>query len=200
MFNSNDKKSAAEIDTIVGASTKIYGNVHFSGKLHIDGEIAGDVVAEKDGSVLTISEGGKITGNVQVHRIIQNGEVIGDVYAINDIELAADARVRGNVYYDKIEMARGAEVNGKMFHGKPQVREDEPAPSETSNAANLIEPAGFAIAPDDSSVAVKPSVAASTAVAVSSGNIADNAPSAAFPVEPAQEVNRQIPPPIIKVS
>jgi cytoskeletal protein CcmA (bactofilin family) len=145
MFGSSDKKTAAEIDTIVGSSTKVYGNIHYSGKLHVDGEIAGNVVAEKDGSVLTISEGGRIEGNVKVHRIMLNGEVVGDVYAINDIELAADARVRGNLYYDKIEMERGAEVNGKMIHGKPQSEDADPEVGVDSSSTNHVVSATSAV-------------------------------------------------------
>jgi cytoskeletal protein CcmA (bactofilin family) len=45
-----------------------------------------------------------------------SGEVIGDVYALKHIELAPNARVTGNVYYNLIEMAGGAEVNGSLIH------------------------------------------------------------------------------------
>jgi cytoskeletal protein CcmA (bactofilin family) len=35
---------------------------------------------------------------------------------VNHIELAPQARVKGNVYYSLIEMAMGAEVNGSLVH------------------------------------------------------------------------------------
>ena len=196
MFN-NNKKTAVDFDTIVGVSTKIYGDIHFSGKLHIDGEIFGDVVAEKDGSVLTISEGGKIEGNVMVHRIIQNGEVIGDVYAINDIELAANARVRGNVYYNKIEMERGSEVNGNMIHGKPQEQQYETASAENIDTAAPIHSQELAATPVDNTIAAIPSVAAPTTAVEA---ITTAAPPAAISVETMSQVVRHIPPPKIKIS
>ena len=195
MFN-NNKKTAVDFDTIVGASTKIYGDIHFSGKLHIDGEITGDVVAEKDGSILTISEGGKIEGNVMVHRIIQNGEVIGDVYAINDIELAANARVRGNVFYNKIEMERGSEVNGNMIHGKPPELQYETTSAENIDTAAPIHSQELAATPVDNTIAAIPSVAAPTAVET----LTTAAPPAAIPVETMSQVGRHIPPPKIKIS
>lgn len=136
MFSNNDKKANAETHTIIGGSTKIYGNIHFSGALHIDGEINGNIIADTEGSTLTVSERGKVEGKVQVHRVELNGEVVGDVYAMNDIILSVNARVKGNVYYEKIEMARGSEVNGSLIHGKPAPLEAKPAPRNSVNATN----------------------------------------------------------------
>ncbi|MDH3412285.1 MAG: polymer-forming cytoskeletal protein, partial [Gammaproteobacteria bacterium] len=41
------------------------------------------------------------------------------------IELAANSRITGNVYYQLIEMAMGAEVNGNLVHRGEQ-QGDEP--------------------------------------------------------------------------
>ena len=71
---------------------------------------------DDSGSVLTVSEHGTIEGEVKVPNIILNGVVVGDVHVTNHIELAANARVTGNVYYSTIEMAMGAEVNGNLVH------------------------------------------------------------------------------------
>ena len=43
----------------------------------------------------------------------------GDVYSSEHIELAAKARVIGNVYYHLIEMVMGSEVNGSLYHRTP---------------------------------------------------------------------------------
>lgn len=42
--------------------------------------------------------------------VVVNGSIIGDLHASGHVELAAQARVHGNVYYSLIEMAMGAEV------------------------------------------------------------------------------------------
>lgn len=108
---------APKIQTLIGKDTELHGDVVFSGGLHIDGVIRGNVIAG-DGStaVLTVSEHGSIEGEVRVPNVILNGKVIGDVYAMERIELASHARVTGNVYYNLIEMAMGAEVNGSLLH------------------------------------------------------------------------------------
>ena len=111
------KTASAKVDTIVGQQTRIEGDIHFSGGLHIDGRIKGGVIAESgSGSVLTISEHGSIEGDVMVPTVILNGSVTGDVRSGERIELAAKARVDGDVYYNLIEMAMGAMVNGSLVH------------------------------------------------------------------------------------
>lgn len=111
------KTSAGKVETIIGQQTRIEGDVHFSGGLHIDGRIKGGVIAESgSGSVLTISEHGSIEGDVMVPTVILNGSVTGDVRSGERIELAPKARVDGDVYYNLIEMAMGATVNGSLVH------------------------------------------------------------------------------------
>lgn len=106
----------AHINTLVGHGTVVDGNISFHDGLHIDGLVKGNVIAEGEAGMLTLSEKGRIEGEVHVHNIVLNGEVRGDVYASVHIELAAEAKVIGDVYYNLIEMAMGAEVNGKLVH------------------------------------------------------------------------------------
>ncbi len=139
---------STKIDTLIGQNSELRGDVIFSGGLHVDGTIRGNVIAEEEsGSVLSVSERGTVEGEVRVPNIVLNGTVIGDVYASEHIELAAHARVKGNVYYKIIEMARGAEVNGNLVH---QGREEKapakpmpvkaPAPATGKEKKNPVEP------------------------------------------------------------
>ena len=118
MWGQNKKpKQTAHIDSLIGQNTEIHGDVIFSGGLHVDGTVKGSVIAEKgEDSVLTLSERGIIEGEVKVPNVVVNGSIIGDLHASGHVELAAQARVHGNVYYSLIEMAMGAEVNGKLMH------------------------------------------------------------------------------------
>jgi len=115
--NTKKPKQTASIDSLIGQNTEIRGDVIFSGGLHVDGKVKGNVIAaEGDDSVLTLSERGTIEGEVKVPNVVVNGTVIGDVHALSHVELASQARVHGNVYYTLIEMAMGAEVNGNLVH------------------------------------------------------------------------------------
>ncbi len=127
------KHRTARIDTLVGEHTQVAGDVSFSGGLHVDGKIAGNVLAPDDSdSTLTLSEQGQIEGDVRVPYIVLNGNVVGNVQAAQRIELAAKARVSGDVVYNLIEMAMGAEVNGSLVHrGEPATAPVEPDPAQS---------------------------------------------------------------------
>ena len=117
MWGSNRIKSS-KIDTLIGHSITVNGDVNFTGGLHLDGKVVGNISADNhsDNSVLVISESGCIEGDVRVAFAVINGEVTGNVFATQKLELSPKARIRGNVHYALLEMASGAEVNGKMVH------------------------------------------------------------------------------------
>ena len=117
MWGSNRIKSS-KIDTLIGHSITLKGDISFTGGLHLDGKVIGNISAENhsDNSVLVISESGSIEGDVAVAFAVINGEVIGNVYATQKLELSPKARIRGDIHYADLQMASGAEVNGKMVH------------------------------------------------------------------------------------
>jgi cytoskeletal protein CcmA (bactofilin family) len=128
-------RSQTPIGTLVGAETRVHGDIEFAGGCHVDGYVKGNVRATKDDrSVLSISERGCIEGSVLVPHVVLNGTVKGDVRATERVELGPKARVIGNVQYKLIEMSIGAEVNGKLIHesdhaaakGRPQVDTTRP--------------------------------------------------------------------------
>lgn len=113
------KVRAPKISTVIGSGTTIKGDVTFSGGLHVDGVIQGNVLAEPDSSsALTLSEMGAIEGDLRVPYLVLNGTVTGDVFASARVELAQEAKVTGTVYYKLLEMAMGAEVNGQLIHSE----------------------------------------------------------------------------------
>lgn len=140
MFGKRSGNKSGTIDTLIGQNTELRGDVVFSGGLHVDGTIKGNVKAEEgSGSILSVSERGLIEGEVRVPNIRLNGSVVGDVHATEHVELAPNARVKGDVYYKVIEMARGAEVNGSLvsrLDGEPvsSSRKKAPAPPVTAVA------------------------------------------------------------------
>ena len=116
MFKPKPSKKA-EIDTLIGAKTRINGDVEFVGGLHLDGYINGNVKSEVgSGTTLSVSEQGCIEGSVIVTNIVLNGIVKGDIDATGRVELGPKSRVLGNVQYTVIETAVGAQINGKLIH------------------------------------------------------------------------------------
>ena len=118
------------IDTLIGAKTRINGDVEFGGGFHIDGYVNGNVTCEAGGDdILSVSEAGCIEGSVVVPNIILNGVVKGDIEASGRVELGPRAQVLGSVHYTTIETAVGARITGKLIHrGKQGPGTDEAEP------------------------------------------------------------------------
>ena len=117
------KLRAPKVSTVIGEGTVINGDLVFTGGLHLDGAVKGDISGYENTEVtLTVSEKGEVTGDVRVSHMILNGSVIGDVYVTGRVELAPKAKVTGSLYYNLLEMAMGAEVNGQLIHtdGEPK--------------------------------------------------------------------------------
>lgn len=117
MFKNKPAQNAGQIDTLIGPQVVIRGDLHFSGGLYIEGRIIGKVIAEEgQHAILTLAEQGSIEGEVQAPVVVINGQLHGDVHAADRVELAAKARVRGNVHYQVVEMTAGAQLTGRLIH------------------------------------------------------------------------------------
>ena len=123
MFSKNAPKTPNRIDSLVGAGTKVEGNVAFSGGLRVDGEIRGNVMAIGDqSSTLVISEYARIEGEITVSHLVVNGTVVGPLHSTGFLELQTKARVTGDVEYNTIEMHLGAVVQGRLIHQGVQAK------------------------------------------------------------------------------
>jgi cytoskeletal protein CcmA (bactofilin family) len=117
MFFKKSNRVQNSIDTLVGADTRIEGDIHFSGGLRVDGAILGNVSEPNASpSTLILSEHGRIEGAVSASKIVVNGKVIGPIRAGQFIELQAKAHVTGDVYYKSLEMHTGAVIEGKLVY------------------------------------------------------------------------------------
>lgn len=113
----NTKQSGSgQIDTLIGAKTRIEGDVHFQGGLHVDGVVKGAIIADQDDAQLSISDQGTVEGEIRVPRVVIDGVLVGDIVSAAEVELAAQARVTGSIQYKSIEMALGAQVTGTVTY------------------------------------------------------------------------------------
>jgi cytoskeletal protein CcmA (bactofilin family) len=104
-----------KIDTLIGRTAHLKGDFEFSGGLHLDGRISGDVRADPSSdSTLSVSEHGRIDGAVSATNVILDGTVTGPIHARGRVVIGPSARVHGDVYYGVIEMTLGAEIMGKL--------------------------------------------------------------------------------------
>ena len=122
MFNKASKPQN-RIDSLIGVTSRIEGNVVFSGGLRVDGLVRGNVVAvAEQPSTLVLSADARIDGEVQAAHIVVNGTINGSVHATETLELQAGSRVKGDVYYKTIEIHQGAVVDGRLVHHAAEVK------------------------------------------------------------------------------
>jgi len=144
MWGKKTSKST-KIETLIGTAMEIQGDLIFSGGLHVDGKIVGNVIAEDDShSMLVLSDQGQIEGEVRVPYVVLNGQVTGDVFASERVELSSHGQVKGNVYYNLLEMAMGAEVNGNLVHCKDEKKLLEYQADDAKKEASDAEPSASA--------------------------------------------------------
>jgi cytoskeletal protein CcmA (bactofilin family) len=116
MFRKQSKPQG-RIDSLIGAETRIEGNVLFSGGLRIDGTVRGNVCALPDQpGTIVLAENARIDGEAQAAHIVVNGMINGPVHCTETLELQPSARVRGDVHYKSLEIHHGAVVEGKLVH------------------------------------------------------------------------------------
>lgn len=116
MFNKGSKPQN-RIDSLIGVTTRIEGNVYFSGGLRVDGVVKGNVAALPDQpGTLMVSAEARIEGEVQAAHIVVNGTINGPVNATETLELQPNSKVQGDVQYKSIEVHQGAVVEGRLVH------------------------------------------------------------------------------------
>ena len=116
MFGKKHIKPKNRIDSLIGAETKVEGNISFTGGLRVDGEVNGNVVAVPGKpSTLVLSEHGRVNGEISVTHLMLNGVVEGPIRAAEYLELQSKARVTGSVHYKTLEIQLGAIIEGRLL-------------------------------------------------------------------------------------
>lgn len=125
MFNNSKGGRPESGITLIATNCEFVGDVHFSDQLLVNGVVKGNIYAQSGTkAVITVSEKGRVQGEIRVPNVIVNGKVNGDIQSDKHVELAARAEVTGNIYYHYIEMVKGSRVDGNLVHlldGKREV-------------------------------------------------------------------------------
>jgi len=124
----NDRNNTSHETSLIARGTVVRGDLRFSGALHLDGRIEGTVLGEGDDAMFTLSEHGQVHGEIHVPQAVINGHVTGDVVVSVRLELAAQARIDGDLRYHTLEMAAGAQVNGRISRQPAEAQRELPAP------------------------------------------------------------------------
>jgi cytoskeletal protein CcmA (bactofilin family) len=106
--------SAAAI--AIERNSKFSGQLKFSGAIAIDGQVEGELVAER----VVVHEGGVVNATVEGNTVVIAGTVKGDIYARNELEILPSGVVHGSVTAPAINVRRGGRVEGRCAIGVPR--------------------------------------------------------------------------------
>lgn len=125
------------IDTLIGASTRIDGNIACTGVLRVQGEVAGDVLCHEGPSGgLIVDSAGSVAGATNAPHIIVRGRVAGPTHSSQTIEIHQGASLIGDVSFRQLAIHAGGVVEGALdptFDGNAPA---EPAPGPAPAAAD----------------------------------------------------------------
>ncbi len=103
-------QSPAIKPSVISDAVSFVGEFTSKGALHIDGSAKGTIEAES----VTVGSTGSLNGKVRCRKLHVRGSFAGSVFC-DELIIADDARVEGEMTYRTILVQRGAHVVGEFF-------------------------------------------------------------------------------------
>jgi len=105
--------------TIIGADTKIKGELTFERLARVAGTIEGKITTAGE---LQIVAGGRCTAEIDAMKVVIDGTVKGNVRATDHIQLNGKASLKGDIVSSKLVVAEGATLTGHVSVGPDAVK------------------------------------------------------------------------------
>ncbi len=126
-------------ESVIGPSVHLEGNFNSSGNIVIGGSLAGSLTTSGD---VRVQEGAKVQATISATHVHVAGEIRGDVYAKELLELSPTARIYGNVEAKVLSVTPGAVLHGKCaMKGSGGSKEMKEAAKVSRTARVTAEPA-----------------------------------------------------------
>ena len=103
------KKARDEINAFLGKDTEFEGKFSFTGAVRIDGKLSGEILSS---GTLIVGESAVIRSQIHVADMIISGEVHGDIFAENKIEIKVPGKLFGNIQTPKLVIEEGVIFEG----------------------------------------------------------------------------------------
>lgn len=110
-------KKKDKMITFFGKNTKLDGKLTFEGTVRIDGHFRGEISA--DGNLI-VGEEGVIEADIHVSYIRINGEIHGNIFAHQRVDIRAPGKVFGNILAPTVVIDEGVIFEGmtRMYQAK----------------------------------------------------------------------------------
>lgn len=121
-------KRRDEIKAFLGKNTDFEGKLSFSGTIRIDGRFKGEIHAD---GTLIVGDSAVLEADIQVPHLVVCGEVRGNLYASEKVEIHPPGKVFGNVQAPSMVIDEGVIFEGCCRMQDPRSSGDQgPAPRE----------------------------------------------------------------------
>ncbi len=97
-------RSSSDLTAFIDEGSEIEGKYTFNGTVMLNGKFSGEIHSSDS---LIIGEKGVVNATVRAGIVLINGEVIGNVFATERVELRGTARVYGDVEAPVIVVEEG---------------------------------------------------------------------------------------------
>lgn len=99
----------AAIETLIGKSCEVKGDITGKGTIRIDGKVEGHVTS---GETVIVGETASVKGDIEAKQVIIGGRVTGDIAASVKLEILASAELYGDIRTPKLMIAEGVIFDG----------------------------------------------------------------------------------------
>ena len=140
---SNTNRSLTRSVSIIGASTRIEGQINFVGTLRVQGDILGDVTGADTGSTTVVDRSGSVVGTVKSASIVVKGRIDGPIQSAQLIQVHSGASVIGGASYKMLEIHPGAIVEGLIAPASITAAEQSIAQSTPVTSPTTIDDTPF---------------------------------------------------------
>jgi cytoskeletal protein CcmA (bactofilin family) len=106
---------SSDLTAFIDEGSEIEGKYTFNGTVMLNGKFSGEIAS---GDSLIIGEKGVVNATVRAGVVLINGEVIGNVFASERVELRGSARVYGDVEAPVIVVEEGVLFEGHFKNTK----------------------------------------------------------------------------------
>ena len=122
-------KADGEILSFLGKNTEISGDISFSGSMRVDGAVKGSI--QSDASLI-VGPSGMVDAEVNVRKVVVNGEFHGVIRAADRVEIHKEGKVFGDIYTPCLIIEAGATFEGSCNMGDAE----KPGQEEKSTKAD----------------------------------------------------------------
>ena len=101
---------AGEYTSVISEQCQFQGTLDLQGSIRIDGSLEGNIDNAK---LVTISRTGAMKGDISAKGVVIIGKMEGDI-CVEELEILADASLKGNIRTKSILIEKGAKVNATI--------------------------------------------------------------------------------------